>query len=117
MSPTILGVIADTHIPDRASKIPQRALDLLSGRGVTAILHAGDLCNRGTLNLMGEIAPVHAIRGNADLRLVGQLPWVLRLEFDGVKIGMAHGHGNWFRYIPDKVHYILNGPRKFSYYE
>jgi len=117
MSPTILGVISDTHLPDRAAAIPQKGLDLLSEREVAGILHAGDLCNRGLLHLLGEIAPVYAIRGNADLRLMGQLPWVRRLEFESVTIGMAHGHGNWLRYIPDKIHKIFYGPRKFTYYE
>jgi putative phosphoesterase len=117
MSPTTFGVIADTHIPDRAKLIPRAALDLFSNRGVSAILHAGDLSTRQVLDILGEIAPVYAIRGNTDLMLVGQLPWVRRLEIESVTIGIAHGHGNWLRYVPDKVKFILHGPRKFTYYE
>lgn len=117
MSPTILGVIADTHIPDRAARIPQTALDLFSERGVDAILHAGDLSTRRVLHILEEIAPVYAIRGNTDLSLVGQIPWVRRLEFESVTIGMAHGHGGWLRYIPDRVSFFFRGPLKFTYYE
>lgn len=112
-----LGVIADTHIPDRAKALPLTALDLFSKRGVSAILHTGDLSTMGVVRQLEEIAPTHAIRGNTDLLLIGQLPYVRRLEFGGVSIGMSHGHGNWFRYIPDKINFLINGPKKFSYYE
>ncbi|HKJ26307.1 MAG TPA: YfcE family phosphodiesterase [Anaerolineales bacterium] len=114
---TTLGVLADTHIPDRAKKLPQSVLDLFADRNVDAILHAGDLSTYRLIEKLEEIAPVYAIRGNADLLLVGRLPWMRRLTFEGVTIGMAHGHGGWLKYIPNKFDYILNGPRKFSYYE
>jgi hypothetical protein len=117
MSKITLGVIADTHVPDRAKKIPLAVLDLFSLRRVDAILHAGDLSTSRVLRQLGEIAPVHAIRGNTDLLLVGRLPWVRRLEFGDITIGMAHGHGSWLQYIPDKWHYIQYGPKKFSHYE
>lgn len=112
-----LGVIADTHIPDRAKDLPLAALDLFSKRGVSAILHAGDLSAMRVIRQLEEIAPTYAIRGNTDLLLTGRLPYLRRLEFKGVTVGMAHGHGNWLRYIPDKVDFLLNGPKKFSYYE
>jgi len=117
MSAITLGVIADTHIPGRAKALPLSALDVFSKRQVSAILHAGDLSTRRVLRILEEIAPVHAIRGNTDLLLTGQLPSVRRLEYEGVAIGMAHGHGSWLRYLPDKAHYLLRGPKKFSYYE
>ena len=112
-----LGVIADTHIPDRAKALPMAVLDLFSKRGVSAILHAGDLSTMRVVRQLEEIAPTQAIRGNTDLFLTGWLPYVRHLEFDGISIGMAHGHGNWFRYIPDKFHYLFFGPKKYSYYE
>jgi putative phosphoesterase len=115
--PVTLGVIADTHIPDRARTLPLAVLDLFAQRQVNAILHAGDLSTSRVLRQLSEIAPVHAIRGNTDLLLTGRLPWVIRLEYEGVSIGMAHGHGSWLRYVPDKLHYWLHGPKKFSYYE
>jgi len=117
MAAITLGVIADTHIPDRAAQIPLAALDLFSSKQVHAILHAGDLSVRRVLDQLEEIAPVHAIRGNTDLLLLGLLPWRRRLEFDGVLIGMAHGHGNWLKYIPNRIDYFMHGPKKFSYYE
>lgn len=112
-----LGVIADTHIPDRAAQIPPSALDLFSSQHVHAILHAGDLSVRRVLDQLEEIAPVYAIRGNTDILLLGTLPWKRRLTFEGVTIGMAHGHGNWLKYIPNRIDYYFHGPKKFSYYE
>ncbi len=112
-----LGVIADTHIPGRVRRLPPTALEVFTQAKVAAILHAGDISAMRVLDQLGEIAPVYAIRGNADLLLVGRLPWVRRLEFESVSIGMSHGHGAWRNYIPDRIHYIFHGPKKFSYYE
>ena len=117
MSAITLGVIADTHIPDRAAQIPLAALDLFARNKVHAILHAGDLSVPRVLHQLAEVAPVHAIRGNTDVLLLGKLPWKRRLEFEGVSIGMVHGHGNWLKYIPNRIDYFLHGPKKFSYYE
>lgn len=113
----LIGVIADTHIPDRAKGIPQTALDQFADRDVDAILHAGDLSTYQIVRQLEEIAPVYAIRGNTDIFLFGRLPWLQRLKFENVTVGMAHGHGGWLKYIPGKINYFLHGPKKFSYYE
>jgi len=112
-----LGVIADTHIPDRAKALPLSALDVFSQHRVSAILHAGDLSGRQVLHVLEEIAPVHAVRGNTDLLLIGKLPRARYVEYEGVTIGIAHGHGSLLRYLRDKAHLYLRGPKKFSYYE
>lgn len=112
-----LGVIADTHIPDRTNTLPQQALDIFNGAQVQAILHAGDISVPRVLRCLEEIAPVHAIRGNTDLLFIGRLPWIRVIAFEEVSIGMSHGHGTWLNYIPDRVQYTFRGPKKFSYYE
>jgi putative phosphoesterase len=117
MPAVTLGVTADTHIPDRANGLPLAVSKLFASRQVSAILHAGDLSSARVLQQLQEVAPVFAIRGNTDILLVARLPWKRRLEFEGVTIGMAHGHGNWFKYIPNRIDYFLYGPKKFSYYE
>ncbi|MBN2045801.1 MAG: YfcE family phosphodiesterase [Anaerolineales bacterium] len=117
MTPTILGVIADTHIPDRTDTIPKAALDVFSNSQVSAILHAGDLSVLRVKDLLDEIAPVYAVSGNTDLLLTRHLPPVRYLEFESVSIGLVHGFGGWLRYIWDKGNYFFYGPRKFSYYE
>lgn len=117
MAGITLGVIADTHIPDRANALPLAVVELFAARRISAILHAGDLSTPRLLHQLEEIAPVYAIRGNTDVLFFGRLPWIRRLEFEGVSIGIAHGHGNWFKYIPNRIDFFLNGPKKFSYYE
>lgn len=106
MSAITLGVIADTHIPDRAAQVPLAALDLFARNKVHAILHAGDLSVPRVLHQLAEVAPVHAIRGNTDVLLLGKLPWKRQLEFEGVSIGMVHGHDNWLKYIPNLFTFV-----------
>jgi len=112
-----LGVIADTHIPDRAKRLPQAVLDQFERRQVSAILHAGDLSTYKVIQQLEKIAPVYAVRGNTDFLLMGRLPWVQHLTFEEVTIGMIHGHGNWLWYLQNKVHFFIRGPKNFSYYE
>jgi putative phosphoesterase len=111
-----LGVIADTHIPDRAREIPQAVFDIFRQANITAILHAGDICSPRVLKELGELAPVIAVRGNRDWFVPG-LPLHTKLQYEDVSIGLTHGHGNWWGYILDKLYFVINGPRQFSYVE
>jgi len=97
---TTLGIITDTHVPQRLAALPPRVLDVF--RGVDRILHAGDINARRVLDQLAEIAPVEAVAGNADL--VGHgLPLTRVIEVDGKRIGLVHGHGGWSRYLVSKV--------------
>jgi putative phosphoesterase len=100
-----LGVVADTHVPDRARALPPALFDALAG--VDAILHAGDVCVQPVLDALRRVAPVHAVRGNRDLFL--RLPRVLRLEFEGVRVGLTHGHGGLLGYVFEKLRYYTVG--------
>jgi len=111
-----LGVIADTHIPDRAQEIPPAVFDVFTKADITAILHAGDICSPKVLQTLGDIAPVIAVRGNRDWFVPG-IPLHTRLQYEGVSIGLTHGHGNWWGYVLDKMNFVINGPRQFSYVE
>lgn len=59
--PTMLriGIISDTHNLLR----PEAAAFL---QGCHHIVHAGDICDAGTLEQLSRIAPVTAVRGNND---------------------------------------------------
>jgi putative phosphoesterase len=94
------GVITDTHVPQRIKFLPPRVFAVF--RGVEGILHAGDINSRQVLDQLAEIAPVEAVAGNADLFRHG-LPLTRVLEVDGRRIGLAHGHGGWSRYLRSKV--------------
>lgn len=108
---TILGVISDTHIPDRARSLDRLALDVFQSAQVDAILHAGDVSTPRVIAQLTEIAPVHAVRGNRDWVALAQLPYHSLLTFEGIKVGLTHGHGRWWNYVVDRVNYILNGYR------
>lgn len=85
----LIGLISDTHIPDRARIIPQNVIDAFSD--VELILHAGDLTSLDVVEELEKIAPVMAVQGNMD-RVNGiNLPKAKTLEVEGVKIGIVHG--------------------------
>jgi uncharacterized protein len=88
-------VVADTHLK---RSWPGRTLtDATVARLRTAdlVLHAGDITQPEHLELVAELAdaPVHAVLGNNDPELVGQLPVTLELELAGVRVGMIHDSG------------------------
>ncbi|MCF0226425.1 MAG: metallophosphoesterase [Methanobrevibacter sp.] len=85
----LIGLISDTHIPDRAKELPEKVFE--SFENVDIILHAGDVTSTEVLDKLGEIAPVIAIQGNTD-RYVGlELPKSEIVEANGIKIGLVHG--------------------------
>ncbi len=106
--PFILGVIADTHVPDRAPRLHPKAVETFQQAGVTAILHAGDICVPAVLEELEHVAPVFAVRGNRDW-LLPDLPQALDLQAGDLEIGLTHGHGGWSRYLIDKLQYLLHG--------
>lgn len=106
-----LGVIADTHIPDRARRLDPGISEIFRTAGVQAILHAGDVSTPGVLDQLRQIAPVHAVRGNRDVFALRELPQCSLLSFAEVRIALSHGHGSWLRYLVDRVDYVLRGYR------
>ena len=116
MSRVTLGLIADTHIPDRRRALHPEVLPTFQRAGVTTILHAGDLSIPRVLTQLESLAPVVAVRGNRDCFSVGRLPLHRTLVVGQVRIGLTHGHGSWGRYLADKVHFVLHGPRTFEYF-
>lgn len=78
-----LGILSDTH-----NFLRPEVLEALAG--VDAILHAGDISSRAVLDRLGEIAPVYAVRGNADKEWAEDVPPLLELELGGLHIYMTH---------------------------
>ncbi len=110
-----VGVVGDTHVPDRAPSLAPGLLEGLQSAGVGHILHAGDVCSQRVLSELGELAPVSAVRGNRDFLMSPLLPMTVELEFAGVKVGLLHGHGGMRRYWQDKLAYIVEGYRVERY--
>jgi putative phosphoesterase len=101
---TTIGIIADTHIPQRLPCLPARVASAF--RGVDLIMHAGDINSRRVLTELETIAPVIAVAGNADLFRHG-LPLTRVVEMEGKRIGLVHGHGGWPRYLTSKIRDVL----------
>jgi putative phosphoesterase len=111
-----LGVIADTHIPDRARALNPQILPIFTEAGVQAILHAGDACLPGVFAQLEAVAPVHAVRGNRDWFGFRHTPLSQVLTFEGVKIGLTHGHAGMRKYVYDKLSFLLMGPHSLRYF-
>ena len=107
-----IGVISDTHIPQRAPRVPDAALRHFED--VELILHAGDLSSLAVLDQLASYAPVEAIQGNVELPDVvavapsggPRLPLKRELVVGGVAIGLVHILG-------DRAHHARNARREF----
>jgi putative phosphoesterase len=106
---TTLGVLADTHVPDRVPHLNPRVIEIFRQAQVQAILHAGDVSISMVLEELGKVAPVYAVQGNRDIFYLRQLPMRIELNFNGISIGVAHGHGSFSRYMVDKIHRAIRG--------
>ena len=85
----LIGLISDTHIPDRAKEIPEKVFEAFSE--VDLIMHAGDLTSTKVMDDLEQIAPVMAIQGNMDRARGIDLPAAKVIEAEGLKIGIVHG--------------------------
>jgi putative phosphoesterase len=112
---TTIGVISDTHIPDRGKQIHPRVIPVFCEAGVKLILHAGDISSQQILDQLQSVAPVYAVRGNRDWVALNKLPYIQKITVEGVAIGLSHGHGRWWNYLIDRVHYICFGYHKERY--
>lgn len=79
-----IGLISDTH-----GLVRPEALTALKRSEL--IIHAGDIGNPEVLASLSAIAPVLAVRGNNDReKWARQLPDVLNLRINGVKLHVIH---------------------------
>ncbi len=85
----LIGILSDTHIPERASKIPEKVFSVF--KNVDMILHAGDLVSFDVVNELEKIAPIKCSQGNMDRVYGVKLPKNVVFEAEGFKIGLNHG--------------------------
>ena len=97
-----IGVIADTHIPERAKDVPQEIITGL--RGVDLIIHAGDITDFWVLDKLKEACVnIKAVWGNMDpVEIRGKLPQKEIIFTANYKIGVMHGWGH-----PDNLPELL----------
>lgn len=89
-----IGVIADTHIPERATQVPQQILDAF--KDADMIIHAGDLVDLSVLHKLETACKnIKAVWGNMDSYEVRKkLPEKEVVEIGKYKIGIVHGYGH-----------------------
>ena len=89
----VIAVIADTHLPRGARRLPDGCLERLAASD--AILHAGDLSTPEVLAELEAIGPpVKAVHGNVDSpELLRRLPEARAVEAAGASIGLVHDAG------------------------
>lgn len=114
-APLRVGVVADTHVPERIQTISPALLEALSAARVDQIFHAGDICTPRVLAELSSVAPVAAVRGNRDLVFDESLPAVRRLEIGGTRVALLHGSGTFWQYLADQFAYIFQGYRLERY--
>ena len=78
-----VGILSDTH-----GLLRPEVLSALEGCEV--ILHGGDINRQSILDRLGQIAPVHAVRGNNDREWAEHLPVSLELSLAGARVIMTH---------------------------
>ncbi|MBO6055150.1 MAG: metallophosphoesterase family protein [Oscillospiraceae bacterium] len=78
-----VGILSDTHDLLR----PEAAEAL---QGCVSILHCGDIGSLRILEQLEQIAPVTAVRGNADREWAENLPAFAELQIAGLHICMTH---------------------------
>lgn len=78
-----IGVISDTH-----GKLREEVRTILEGCDV--ILHCGDIDRQKVLDELKKIAPLYAVRGNADGEWAAALPVTFAVTLRGIRFYMVH---------------------------
>ena len=88
-----IGVLSDTHIPERASVLPAKMLE--DFKGADMVIHAGDLVDLEVLEQLKTVcSDIRGVWGNMDPYEVRQkLPDKQIITAGKFKIGVAHGTG------------------------
>ncbi|MGB2630557.1 MAG: metallophosphoesterase family protein [Candidatus Omnitrophota bacterium] len=88
-----IGIIADTHIPVSAPKIPPKVFEHF--KDCDLIVHAGDLVEMSVLGDLEKIAETKAVWGNMDGADVRKsLPEKIEFKVDKITVGVVHGKGS-----------------------
>jgi uncharacterized protein len=88
-----IGVISDTHIPDRARDLPRKLIEGL--KDVDMVIHAGDFVDLAVYKALCAVCKdVRAVSGNMDpSEIKNILPQRQIIEAGAFTIGVVHGWG------------------------
>jgi putative phosphoesterase len=89
----LIAVLADTHMPKGARRLPERCVELLAA--AEAVIHAGDFFAASVLAELQALSPVvHAVHGNVDEPALRRaLPAQLEVEIGRQTIAITHDAG------------------------
>ncbi|MEM7134549.1 MAG: metallophosphoesterase family protein [Chloroflexota bacterium] len=91
-----IGLISDTHMPQRCFEFPVTLPQVFSD--LDLILHAGDVGELWVLDELSQFAPIIAVHGNDDsLDSQRELPLQQVVTIGGRRILLWHGH------YPDRI--------------
>ncbi|HKO23391.1 MAG TPA: metallophosphoesterase family protein [Chloroflexota bacterium] len=86
-----LGLVSDTHMPERWAALPPALFAVL--HGVDLLLHAGDVGELWVLDRLSTMAPVVAVHGNDDTEEAQrELPYQQIIAVAGQRILLCHSH-------------------------
>jgi len=90
---TRMLLLADTHVPKRARRLPDAVLRAIDEADV--VVHAGDWVDEATLDLLADRARVlHGVFGNNDgPALRARLPEVARFTVEDTTVAVIHETG------------------------
>ena len=88
---TRVGLISDTHMPERWKQLPDSVFTLFAD--VDVILHSGDVGELWVLDQLSELAPVVAVHGNDETdEAEAALPYLQTLSIAGHRLVLTHAH-------------------------
>jgi hypothetical protein len=89
----LIAVLADTHMPKGARRLPERCLELIAAAEAT--IHVGDFVAASVLEELRVLCPkVLAVHGNVDEEALRRaLPEELEIEVGGQTVALVHDAG------------------------
>ena len=95
---TVVGLVADTHLPRFGRRLPRALIEGLEAAGVAAIFHLGDHTSTFVTDLLVDVpgvgaGAVEAVAGNNDgPDLAERFGFARIVLVDGLRVGLTHGH-------------------------
>lgn len=94
-----IGILSDTHIPDRAKELPAKLLEEF--KEADMVIHAGDLADMSVYKALLDVCKdVRVVSGNMDPSdIKNMFPQRQLIKAGAFTIGLIHGWGP-----PNKLH-------------
>ena len=100
-----IGLIADTHVPDRQKSLNPRIIEILTGTDL--ILHSGDISSPEVIEQLNVIAECIAVQGNNSGDKRNFTPPLARFHLietaNYCRIGLTHGLYNQWQRMGDNL--------------